>query len=411
MSNNRLTEIPHHLLPENITYLDLRNNFLMTLDDEVVEFLTYRENITELKLSGNPWEIYCNAKSFLSFLREREPMEYETVLRRVNITQDKCPEECICCIDTSNSDPVSLTIDCSGKGLQHIPPLPTPRIGQTTLIFERNILKKWPSSSLPGYSSVARFYLAHNQLSYIDELPSNVDHLDISYNNFTVLSERVRGFLENRSISSQMKLVLSGNPWTCSCEESDFLKFVKERAKNIINASAVLCGDSGKSLIEVEEIDICPSVLIYYTSFAVSLLIVAISINAFICFRRSILIWFYEHEIFLGLAARRELDQNKKFDAFLSFTHQDEELIAEFVDRLENGKHKFRLCFYLRDWLVGESIPDCINQSVKDSRRIIILMTKNFLGTTRVPDGSPCHLKGSLQAPDRGSLSGCGEFR
>jgi len=382
MSNNRLTEIPHHLLPENITYLDLRNNFLMTLDDEVVEFLTYRENITELKLSGNPWEFYCNAKSFLSFLREREPMEYETVLRRVNITQDKCPEECICCIDISNSEPVSLTIDCSGKGLRQIPPLPTPRIGQTTLIFERNILKKWPSSSLPGYSSVARFYLAHNQLSYIDQLPSNVEHLDISYNNFTVLSERVRGFLENRSISSPMKLVLSGNPWTCSCEESDFLKFVKERAKNIINASAVLCGDSGKSLIEVEEIDICPSVLIYYTSFAISLLIIAISINAFICFRRSILIWFYEHEIFLGLAARRELDQNKKFDAFLSFTHQDEELIAEFVDRLENGKHKFRLCFYLRDWLVGESIPDCINQSVKDSRRIIILMTKNFLKST-----------------------------
>ncbi|KAH8353464.1 hypothetical protein KR084_011126 [Drosophila pseudotakahashii] len=382
MSGNMLAELPHHLMPENITYLDIRNNALRILDDELVEFLRYRKEITKVKLSGNPWDFDCKAKNFLSFLRERDPVEYETVMRRVNITQDKCPEECICCIDSPKYKPLSLIVDCSNKGLGQVPPLPTPTIGQTTLIFERNTLKEWPSSSLPGYSSVARFYLAHNQLSNIDQLPGNVNHLDISYNNFSVLSVRVRGFLQKRMNSSQLKLVLSGNPWTCSCEEKDFLLFVKEQAKNIGNASAVQCGKTGKSLLEVEEIDICPSVLIYYTSFAISLLIIAVSINIFICFRQPILIWFYEHEICLSLAARRELDQDKKFDAFLSFTHKDEDLIGEFVDRLEKGRHKFRLCFYLRDWLVGESIPDCINQSVKDSKRIIILMTKNFLKST-----------------------------
>ncbi|XP_044250912.1 slit homolog 3 protein [Drosophila takahashii] len=382
MSGNMLAELPHHLMPENITYLDLSNNSLHTLDYEVVKFLRYRKEITEVKLSGNPWDFDCKSKTFLSFLRERDPVEYEIVMRRVNITQDRCPEECICCIDNPKSKPLSLIVDCSNKGLGQVPALPRPTIGQTTLIFERNSLREWPSGSLPGYSSVARFYLGHNLLSNIDRLPDNVNYLDISYNNFSVLSVRVRDFLQKRMNSSQLKMVLSGNPWTCNCEEKDFLEFVKEQAKNIGNASAVQCGETGKSLLEVEEIDICPSVLIYYTSFAISLLIIAVSINIFICFRQPILIWFYEHEICLSLAARRELDQDKKFDAFLSFTHKDEDLVEEFVDRLEKGRHKFRLCFYLRDWLVGESIPDCINQSVKDSKRIIILMTKNFLKST-----------------------------
>ncbi|EDV58333.2 LOW QUALITY PROTEIN: uncharacterized protein Dere_GG25330, partial [Drosophila erecta] len=382
MSQNLLRELPLHLLPENITYLDVRNNFLKYLDDGVVAFLEHRENITKTELSGNPWECNCRAKAFLSFLRRHEPLEYEIVLRRANITQDRCPVDCICCVDSSNSDALTLMIDCSGKKLREIPPLPTPAFGQTTLIFERNNLEKWPSSLLPGLSSVTRFYLANNSLAHIEQLPGKLEHLDISNNNFSALDDRVRVLLQERMSSSQMKLSLFGNPWTCTCEQKDFLQFVKEQAKNIANPSAIQCGDTGRSLLEVEETDICPSVLIYYTSLAVSLLVIALSINVFICFRQPIMIWFYEHEICLSLAVRRELDEDKKYDAFLSFTHKDEELIEEFVDRLENGRHKFRLCFYLRDWLVGESIPDCINQSVKGSRRIIILMTKNFLKST-----------------------------
>ncbi|EDW55227.1 GM10484 [Drosophila sechellia] len=95
-----------------------------------------------------------------------------------------------------------------------------------------------------------------------------------------------------------------------------------------------------------------------------------------------VLVWFYEHGVCLSLAARRELDKDKRFDAFLAFTHKDEALLEEFVDRLERGEPRFRLCFYLRDWLAGESIPDCTGQSIKDSRRIIVLMTENFMNST-----------------------------
>ncbi|KAH8283005.1 hypothetical protein KR054_011544, partial [Drosophila jambulina] len=361
VQNNRLKEFPHHLLPENLTYLDLRNNFLRTLDDVVVDFMRYREGLTEIKLSGNPWECDCSAKSFLSFLREREPEEYAAALSNSNVlSTGGCPDACICCLDQNTND-LAFIIDCSSKGLMEIPPLPT-------LTF--------------GFASVTRLHVAHNRLANIGELPKDLVYLDIRNNRISGLSDRNRTFFDKRMNSSQLELQLSGNPWTCGCKEIDFLKFVKRQAKYIADTSFVVCADSGQLLIETEESDICPSAFIYYATLAASMLVVASSINVFICFRQPILIWFYEHEVCLSLAARRDMDQDKRYDAFLAFCHKDEELIEEFVEQLERGKHEFRLCFYLRDWLVGASIPECISQSVKDSRRIIILMTDNFLKST-----------------------------
>ncbi|KAH8410195.1 hypothetical protein KR009_008025, partial [Drosophila setifemur] len=331
MSNNGLTKFPLYLMPENITYLDIRNNSIKTLEDGMIAFLRYREGITEVELSGNPWECKCEAKLFLTFLKEKDPMTYNETLDRCNIYSDECPEVCVCCLD--NSDSPSLVVDCSGKGLREIPQLP--------LIY-----------------------------------------LDLSNNALSVMKASVRNFLENRTSSQQMVVKLTGNPWICSCEEIDFLRFVNGQAKSILNASEISCGDTGKSMIEIDESDLCPSAFIYYVSLIASAMVIILAINFFIYFRQPILIWFYEHEVCLSLATRQELDQEKKFDAFLAFTHKDEDLVEEFVERLENGKHNFNLCFYLRDWLVGESIPDCINRSVKDSRRIIILMTNHFLKST-----------------------------
>ncbi|KAH8317380.1 hypothetical protein KR067_001157, partial [Drosophila pandora] len=339
MANNSIIELPLQLIPKNILIMDLRNNLLSSLDDDVVEFLRNRKNVTLVHLSGNPWECKCKALSFLSFLREHEPLEYERVLELSNITTGKCPKSCICCEEKSLPDP--FVIDCSGRGLKDIPPLPLP-----------------------------------------NQLPKKLTYLDLSHNNISVLKEDIRNFLVKRIRSSQMMVRLSGNPWSCTCEERDFLKFVKGHGKNIFDSAGMICEESGYPLLEVEESDICPSALIYYASLTASFMMIILGINLLVIFRQPILIWFYEHEICLSMAARQELDLGKKFDAFLSFTHKDENLVEEFVERLENRSHKFRLCFYLRDWLVGESIPECINRSVKDSRRIIILMTNNFLKST-----------------------------
>ncbi|SPP82425.1 blast:Protein toll [Drosophila guanche] len=270
-----------------------------------------------------------------------------------------CPQACICCLD--NSTLPSLIIDCRFKGLKAIPPLPTPRLGQSYLYFEGNYLEALPPHSLPGYANVGHLYLANNRLTTIEELPENITTLDIRSNSISVLNRQMQDYFHHRiAASTRLKLFLHGNPWACTCENLDFLHFVKTQSPYIENVTDLNCEDMTKLLIATDGIDLCPSGLVHYP----------------------LLIWLYEHNVLMSLASQRELDSLKKFDAFLSFTHKDEALIEEFVDRLESGSHCFRLCFYLRDWLAGESIPLCISQSVNDSKRTIILMTNNFLKST-----------------------------
>lgn len=91
--------------------------------------------------------------------------------------------------------------------------------------------------------------------------------------------------------------------------------------------------------------------------------------------------WLYDHNIFASCILRtaKNIEFHQRFDAFLAFSHKNLDYVEEYVEKLENGRRKFKLCFYHRDWLIGDSIPACILQSIDDSKRIIVLLTKEFI--------------------------------
>jgi len=109
----------------------------------------------------------------------------------------------------------------------------------------------------------------------------------------------------------------------------------------------------------------------------------SVVIIIFLCIKKSILLWLYERNLCYKWISRPEpeADTVLKIDAFLAFSHVDVDLIKEYLDKLEKGPRQYRLCFYQRDWQIGASIPNCIMQTIKDSKRIIILLTNNFLNS------------------------------
>ncbi|KAH8330500.1 hypothetical protein KR067_004213, partial [Drosophila pandora] len=318
-------------LPKSLADIDLSMNRLESLDDDAVDFLL--QNKVSVNLKNNPWKCDCNSRKFLSFLRDQNPEEYNMAIDRCDIASEDCPASCVCCRNTSIW--TSFIVDCREQGLLNVP-----------------------------------------------EISEKVTYLDLRNNSITGMSIMEREMLERNSQAAELRLFLSGNPWTCECIDLDFVFFMKNISNKIEDFTNVQCLGIEKALVSVEESDICPSALPYYLTLALTLIILIIFINFLVWFRHPILIWFYEHDICLSLAGREEMDQKKKFDAFLCFTHMDEDLVGEFVEKLETCRPRFTLCFYLRDWLLGVSIPDCITRSVKDSRRIIILMTNNFLKST-----------------------------
>ncbi|XP_068140321.1 phospholipase A2 inhibitor-like [Drosophila tropicalis] len=179
LKNISLTHLHLDQLPSKLKVLDIRDNKLTGLDDYVTQFIS---QLTEVQLSGNPWQCECKYTKFLDFLKRKYASEYKVALRNCN-AQERCPDECSCCMDD----------------------------------------KTLPNASLRHFS-LEQLHLKNNSLTHISrhQLPSHLNVLDIRDNQLTGLDDDVTFF-----ISGLREVQLSGNPWQCDCKFITFLDFLK----------------------------------------------------------------------------------------------------------------------------------------------------------------------------------------
>lgn len=180
---------------------------------------------------------------------------------------------------------------------------------------------------------------------------------------------------------TDLKLTLNENPWKCDCdgETRDFLSFVYDKKHNL---DLVTCGN-GSSIrfwdLSVE--DLCPNYIMYYIIIViVSLFGLTLCLLAALYYRfqRHIKIWLFSKNLCMCLVSEEELDKDKIYDAFISYSHKDRDyVVEELMPNLE--KDNFDVCIHERDWLAGEWIPTQIERSVEESRRTIIVLSANFL--------------------------------
>ncbi|XP_023215765.1 uncharacterized protein LOC111618453 [Centruroides sculpturatus] len=266
-----------------------------------------------------------------------------------------------------------------------------------------------PQSSINFVSNLTFLNLESNAVKYL----SNFSHFNLRYLN--VRNNRIKEFtnesidlplLKNLDISSNLisnfskefleilqiiKFVnLSSNPFNCSpCnlyylhvwlnatdyrDSDNFICFLPEKVSNekVINLPSRY--EDCLRLVTDETITIvissCSTIfvilliasMIYYYRWSIRYLL----------FHLRSKIWYFKQE---KLACRQY-----KYDAFISFCDEETEWVAnELVPKLESEESGLKLCIRLRDFILGEEIHQNIIDKIEESRKVVILLSDNFL--------------------------------
>ncbi len=154
-------------------------------------------------------------------------------------------------------------------------------------------------------------------------------------------------------------------------------------ALQIPNYKNITCRESGKSIDMLSIDDLCEmsaTVIVVCISLATFGVLFGATILLYYRFHHELKVWMFANKICLWLVTEKEVDRDKKYDAFVSYSHLDESFVVEhLMPSLEGGEKPFRLCLHFRDWVVGEWIPAQIVRSVETSRRTIVVLSPNFL--------------------------------
>ncbi|XP_058811219.1 uncharacterized protein LOC131676112 [Topomyia yanbarensis] len=295
----------------------------------------------------------------------------------------RCPANCSCFVRPVDR---GVIVNCTRRGLVEVPPLPQPAMfgfNFLELHIEDNNITRLPTENLTGYGKVAELYAQNNGISVVepDNLPASLRVLDLTKNKLTMLNQSVVEVLN--SSKQLVSLQLSDNRWRCDCDSTQFLNFVQQNHKKIADIGRVTCED-GREFDSITVSELCSENTVTIITVSIVLSIVGLLIGLFtvlyFSYQMEVKVWLFTHNICLWLVSEEELDKDKLYDAFISYSHKDEEFITEhLVPTLEKEPMNFKTCWHVRDWMPGELIPTQITKSVDDSRRTIVVLSTNFL--------------------------------
>lgn len=397
-----------------ITNVNLHDPFNENFEER---FNGERRSSVVLFLNNNPIECDCGLYDFLRYLDgsmmnvrdtlsiKTGPMKcfnskmYENILlSELNSKSYKCipPMEAINHVEMcpNNCDkwirPFDKTFifNCSYRNL-HQAPESLCSLRDENFVNELDLtgnrIKIIPNLQYNGYNNLSRLTLSHNEISSISRnvlLHSTLEKLELDNNQLTRIAPDVIHKLK----LSVKKMKLGNNPWQCDCETRSLQMFVHMKNTTVEDEEHVVCKNFNKILTRLTIDELCPSnlELIVIASIFTAVLGLTFGLIATFYYRyqQEIKIWLYANNLCLWFVTEEVLDKDKPYDAFVSYSHKDEEFVVnELMEKLEKGSRSFKLCVHFRDWLAGEWIPYQIARSIKDSRRTIVVVSPNFIAS------------------------------
>uniref|UniRef100_T1JC97 TIR domain-containing protein n=1 Tax=Strigamia maritima TaxID=126957 RepID=T1JC97_STRMM len=385
--------------------IDLQHNNISTIDLSLEQFLTSSSNGTPIaRLGFNPINCDCHIRYLLTHMRyqlqdrdvifrldvQNLPCASPPSLRGKEITtvtesdlfctvHENCPEPCQCLLRTEG---FVTEVRCPPNSVSEIPSIAP--INTTIVDLSKNNISSLDGIQDPHWSNLSVLILTDNKLSSLDVdiLPQSLTALHVDGNKFERLNPETLDSL--LTVRSNLLLWLGNNPWLCDCADS-ILEPWLELTANVKDVHRMECANLPN--VTVARYD-CEEWTNINAKLIAGLVIIAIFLTILISFAgiayykylHEIRVWLYSHQWCMYLVSEKDVDADKQFDAFISFSQEDMDWVAtNLMPGLEQHEPHYRLCIHHRDWLVGEWIPDQIVRSVEDSCRTIVVLSTNFI--------------------------------
>jgi len=150
------------------------------------------------------------------------------------------------------------------------------------------------------------------QVNIVEELPSDMV-LDLTRN----IIKKITGspYLVTHSKNSSSLIILKENPIDCDCSSytlwQSSLKVEMEKMKCLPSFNSSKCRAVLETSVDVVPLVIPPIVI----AFILAILVV------YFRFQIEIRVWMFSHRCCLWLVTQHEIDEDKTYDAFVSFSH------------------------------------------------------------------------------------------
>lgn len=208
-----------------------------------------------------------------------------------------------------------------------------------------------------------------------------------------------------------VEVTLSNNQWSCRCKFLlELQTWISDNEPKVTDSSEIMCVDNNSRPPYRRSIDInntaCSD---YYSGSSViqSLMVshywpmVIVTLSAFVLilcpmmlifiFRDSLKVWVYtKYGVriwnFKGGVGKSYEDREKLYDGYVCYSPKDEEFVLQsIVAELEHGSPSFQLCLHYRDLPQPspymQNTSPVVVEAAEASRRVILVLSKNFLQT------------------------------
>ncbi|XP_078344803.1 toll-like receptor 6 [Oculina patagonica] len=412
---------PQVRMQESLKYISFANNKFTTINIEAfnkteeIKF-EYLLRVYKIDMTGNP--LMCDCKILFLTRWLRALVHRVTRIRKeqfqtwkcaapselkgksiLSVDEDQfqcqrnlenCPSGCLCFVRALDG---TVVIDCKGRNLTAVPPkVPCGRI---ELNLQDNDIREIPP--YPYMENVTALYLTQNKIQVLNDSTvqkfTRIKILFIDSNKLTDLPRNI----EKVNFTT---LVLHHNFFKCDCKTKWMKNWLRRKESQILNIENVLCNSEGsaqgKSIYTLPDDEfVCkqnvedksPQSITKDKTFRIIALTLGsslvLTIIAFILvykFRGEIKVFMYTHFNWHPFDRIDDLDPSKTYDAFVSFSGNDYQWVVNTLqERLENHDPPYKLCIHQRDFLVGAPIQENILNSVDQSKRMLMVLSRDFL--------------------------------